>query len=146
MPKPAALTLYSRFVVISFLILSWLLTGALVVDAQDHKVRLVVRDGKIIEKTTTESIFKSDSGKLHNLRVSQTKRTSGAQKKTGLTANIVLNLTVEASSCGNSNGAIVVSATGGIAPYLYTLVEYSWSLNHGNFRRLSAGTYNIRVT
>ncbi|WP_162052936.1 T9SS type B sorting domain-containing protein [Pontibacter pamirensis] len=58
---------------------------------------------------------------------------------TGLTA------AAQASTCGNRNGQIVVSAvTGGTAPYTYRINEAAYQ-GSGTFANLLAGTYAISV-
>lgn len=61
------------------------------------------------------------------------------------TSSISLNAITIPSSCGNSNGTIIITASGGTEPYLYTLNNW-WSQNTGNFPSRSAGTYTITVT
>lgn len=47
---------------------------------------------------------------------------------------------------GDSNGAITVIATGGTAPYTYSITPNSGAVLSGNiFNNLSAGTYNVDV-
>ena len=49
-------------------------------------------------------------------------------------------------SCAGNDGAIVLAATGGTEPYLYSINGGTSTSNQGNFNFLSAGTYQIEVT
>jgi hypothetical protein len=59
--------------------------------------------------------------------------------------DIALNIKSTGTTCEKPNGSILVTASGGVAPY-----AYSWNGNfpqsHGRFTRLPAGTYHIKVT
>lgn len=69
-------------------------------------------------------------------------RTSGA-----ITLNVTINNVSSNFNNGNGifyNGSISIIATGGVAPYLYTLNGYT--LNNGYFPLLTAGNYSIEVT
>jgi len=63
--------------------------------------------------------------------------------------NGAFTLTIDTigTSCGNSNGSIVVIASGGISPYSYTisLGGAPFTQHMGNFRNLAAGAYTISV-
>ncbi|MBC7948962.1 MAG: gliding motility-associated C-terminal domain-containing protein [Chitinophagaceae bacterium] len=58
---------------------------------------------------------------------------------------ITLDITVVSSSCGGSNGSIVIVASGGTAPYTYTMIS-GWTQNNGNFPGRSPGTYNFIIS
>ncbi len=59
--------------------------------------------------------------------------------------NITLDIKSTGTTCEKANGSILVTASGGVAPY-----AYSWNDNvpqaHGRFTHLPAGTYHIKVT
>lgn len=58
--------------------------------------------------------------------------------------NELINPVLTTSCAGNSDGEIVISTTGGIAPYTYTLNEtFSGSVNR--FTGLTAGKYNVLI-
>lgn len=53
--------------------------------------------------------------------------------------------TVTDATCGNSNGAIVVTATGGSSPYTYSLNSGSGQ-SSGSFTGLATGSYTVQAT
>lgn len=60
-----------------------------------------------------------------------------------------LNIDTTGGSCNYGNGSIIVSASGGTAPYLYTYTYmgvFTQSQNTGNFQNLQGGPYVITVT
>lgn len=60
---------------------------------------------------------------------------------------VAIEITVRAlpSTCGNPNGTIIVSATGGVDPLEYILEGYSTWQSAGTFNNLPAGTYTVKV-
>ncbi|MCO5269214.1 MAG: choice-of-anchor L domain-containing protein [Brumimicrobium sp.] len=50
------------------------------------------------------------------------------------------------STCGNSDGSLVITASSGVAPYTYSIDNGSSSQGNGTFSNLAAGIYNILVT
>ena len=72
---------------------------------------------------------------------------SGFEKKEDrvITSVITLNTIIFPSTCGYSNGTVIITASGGTAPYLYT-ISIGWSQNTGNFPNLSPGTYTFTVS
>ncbi len=55
-----------------------------------------------------------------------------------------LSTTQNNPTCGQSNGTITASATGGTPPYQFQLNNGPWQ-NNGNFSGLGAGTYTVTV-
>jgi gliding motility-associated-like protein len=49
------------------------------------------------------------------------------------------------SGCTGSNGSLVISATGGSAPYMYSIDDYNFQSND-TFKNVSAGYYSFIVT
>jgi gliding motility-associated-like protein len=58
---------------------------------------------------------------------------------------IILSINSTGTTCGRSNGSIIVTATGGTAPYSYQL-NSNTPQNSNIFLYLAAGTYTIAVT
>lgn len=63
----------------------------------------------------------------------------------GSTSPISISGPVNDSECGLNNGSINVTASGGVAPYIYSLNGGS-SQSNGNFSGLASGSYTITVT
>jgi PKD repeat protein len=57
----------------------------------------------------------------------------------------ITSVTSSDPSCGNTNGSIGISATGGTGPYLYSIDNGATFTLSANFTGLSAGTYTIIV-
>jgi gliding motility-associated-like protein len=75
------------------------------------------------------------------------------KQKTGSKVSVLgaINIAVStgSSTCGGSNGYMLVEATGGTPPYIYTITDpygYSYTQNTGNFRDRPAYTYIVTVT
>src|SRR5664279_4354197 len=88
---------------------------------------------------------------LHSLPIKKYSLNRNAFKKSGadfITAGISLNITTSSTSCGSSTGSIIVSASGGNAPYIYSCDLYGYPVyqNTGNFQNLEAGVYQVIVT
>ena len=57
----------------------------------------------------------------------------------------ITQLGLSAVSCyGSADGAVAIDASGGTAPYLFSIDSINWQGN-GSFNNLPAGTYNISV-
>lgn len=67
------------------------------------------------------------------------------QKPSGITAVINLTTISKQPSCDDYNGSIIVTASGGTAPYTYQETN-GWPQNTGNFPMLREGIYTITVT
>lgn len=115
------------------------------VQGQDNRVDLTVRDGKILYYRNTMQPGSNDMPS-NGEKLSTTIPQKLQPRISGITSTIILNLKAEDAGCGQSNGAVIASASGGSAPYRYTLVNTGSTLIHGNFRRLNAGTYTVSVT
>jgi len=59
-----------------------------------------------------------------------------------------INVTTSSASCGHANGSMIVSATGGTAPYTYSYVYFGSVTvqNTGNFPYVYPGKYQVIVT
>lgn len=55
------------------------------------------------------------------------------------------SVTITDASCGNSNGSIVVSGSGGTSPYTYSMNSGTPTSN-GSFTGLASGSYTIQAT
>jgi gliding motility-associated-like protein len=98
--------------------------------------RIIVQDGKVINTLTIPSnANRFDKNDDH----------SANQKNTIIASPITLNITVIPSSCSYSNGAVIIAASGGTTPYLYTLVS-GWSQNTGYFPNLGPIPYTFTVS
>ena len=116
-----------------------------------HKLILLLfaiySHGAYGQKTVSVTI---GNGKVEksNLNISAsslfTGRSSGELKTFIVTGNITLAITTIQTSCGYSNGSIIVLASGGVAPYTYT-ISSGLTQNTGNFTSLAAGSYAITV-
>lgn len=60
-------------------------------------------------------------------------------------AAVIHTASVTNTTCGSTNGSIVVTATGGSAPYTYSL-NAGTPQSSGSFLGLAAGSYTIQVT
>jgi gliding motility-associated-like protein len=97
--------------------------------------RYVVKDGKIIAR-------QNDDG-LNVPTVNSRKPLPQTQNR--LTSAIVLNVTTSPSTCGYSNGSVIITASGGNSPYTYSSTM-GWTQNTGYFPNVAAGTYTFTVT
>ncbi|MEA1786476.1 T9SS type B sorting domain-containing protein [Arenibacter sp. GZD96] len=71
-----------------------------------------------------------------------------AQQSLTITQNAPLDLTPTATPAvcfGEANGSIAITATGGAAPYQYSVDDGTTYQLSSNFNNLAAGTYNIRI-
>lgn len=57
---------------------------------------------------------------------------------------IVPNANITPATCGNNDGAVILSASGGVGPYSFQLNP--GNLNGNNISNLTAGIYNLTVT
>ncbi len=55
---------------------------------------------------------------------------------------LAVNASTTNSTCGNSNGSVVVQASGGTSPYLYSIDGINYTMNN-NFVNLAAGNYTV---
>ncbi len=69
-------------------------------------------------------------------------------KKYSIEGIITLTIQTTPTTCGYSNGSIVITAAGGIAPYLFsaTIAGSTFTQNTGNFQNLTAGSYQFTIT
>jgi large repetitive protein len=56
----------------------------------------------------------------------------------------VINTSITNTTCGTSNGQIIVTGTGGTGPYTYSLNGAAFQGN-GTFSNLAAGNYNVAI-
>ncbi|MBV4359029.1 T9SS type B sorting domain-containing protein [Pinibacter aurantiacus] len=59
--------------------------------------------------------------------------------------NLTLDVNTINSTCGQYNGSIIVSVSGGTAPYKFTMDDF-FVQNTGNYTNVVAGTHKISVT
>ncbi len=61
-------------------------------------------------------------------------------------SNLVLNATSAQATCGNNDGSITITITGGVTPYQYS-IDGGTTFQAGNvFNTLTSGPYNLVVT
>jgi len=85
------------------------------------------------------------SGK-YTVKVTGANGTSAEQEVVIGEYEVKATATLINNSCYNSNnGAIYMSASGGKAPYAFSIDEHTGFVYNNNFTALSAGTYNVRV-
>src|SRR5579863_5537441 len=63
----------------------------------------------------------------------------------GFRAIITVNIATIEATCGNSNGTMIVTATGGTAPYLYSKDGVTFQTSN-TFPGVGPGSYTITVT
>lgn len=61
-------------------------------------------------------------------------------------SDLSYSATITGTSCGNTDGEIILTASGGTANYSYSIDNGATSQNNGNFSGLAAGSYNISIT
>ncbi len=69
-------------------------------------------------------------------------------KKYSIDGIITLTIQTTPTTCGYSNGSIIITAAGGTAPYLFsaTIAGSTFTQNTGNFQNLTAGSYQFDIT
>lgn len=88
------------------------------------------------------------TAKYHMLMVSSSEPNENCMLDVSSITPITLDITTINSTCGNSNGSIFAIASGGVAPYTYTLsdiYETYPAKQTGNFPLLFARTYVLLV-
>lgn len=93
-----------------------------------------INHGVIKQEEISSKIFDVYSGTSTGLRRSY--RIEGV---------ITLNITTTHTTCQDANGSIIAIATGGTAPYTYTL-NTGWSSPYGHFPQVRAGSYTLTVS
>ncbi|MCV2485861.1 T9SS type A sorting domain-containing protein [Flavobacterium sp. SH_e] len=95
----------------------------------------------------TSNVFSNLSAGLYTVWVKDAAGTIDYDNSVTLTtpSSVVVDFTTTSTNCFNDNsGSITVTATGGKAPYIYSINNSIYSSNNV-FTALSAGQYNINV-
>lgn len=100
-----------------------------------------VGKGKVIFIDTTIA----PGNYLLNPKKSYKPKTGSSAQNLASRNTAFISTSVTDATCGSSNGIIVATASGGTAPYTYSL-NNGTAYNTGNFPQLAGGTYVLTVT
>ncbi len=91
------------------------------------------------------NLYNNLSSKISSLSASSLNE---PQKKYSVEGTITFTIDTISTSCGYTNGSIIVTAAGGTSPYTFsiTMSGSTYTQNTGNFQNLSAGLYQVTVT
>ncbi|MFM7078221.1 MAG: beta strand repeat-containing protein, partial [Bacteroidota bacterium] len=96
---------------------------------------------------STSSLFQNLQPGSYNIVVTDANGcTSTSTANVTQPSNLSLNQTTINSTCGQSDGAVNISATGGTSPYNYSINGGTTSQPSPNFNALPAGSYNLLIT
>ncbi|MEY4933987.1 MAG: hypothetical protein RIS64_346 [Bacteroidota bacterium] len=95
--------------------------------------------------TNTSGIFANLSAGNYNVNVSDANgcQNTVATQVTANGSNITATAIASSTICGNSNGSLTFTATGGTAPYNYTLNGVTNT--NGTFTNLTANSYTVSI-
>lgn len=95
----------------------------------------------------TNSLFGGLNASTYDVTVFDAAGCSVSQQATvnDISTLAITNITSTDPTCGNNDGTITITITGGVAPYSYSIDNGNTTQTSGNFSGLSDGTYTVTV-